>query len=497
MRVHWSAIVARKLLGVALWAVVIAVLFSAREVPTHLQKVKEAGVLRVAMVNSPTVYFQDTDGPTGFEYELVAGFARHLGVKLDVVERSHVQQVVPALLSHEADIVASGLARERKYGGEVRYGPSLYEVQPLVVYRRGTKRPRKLSSLVGKEIEVSAGSHQARVLNELRQKVPKLAWSESEDDHSVGLLRRVSDGDLKFTVADSHLVNMVHRYYTNLRVAKLNIGRAQNLAWAFRGNKDYTLYNASLQYFKRINRKGELANLAERFFGHVKVHSYANARGFKAQIRDRLPKLEAFFKEAAAKEKLDWRFLAAVGYQESHWDPDAVSPTGVRGVMMLTMRTARQMGVVDREDPRESIMGGARYIVYVKKQLPKDIPEPDRSWMTMAAYNMGLGHLIAARKITKEKGLNANRWMDVRDNIPLLAERRWYRKSKSGFARGPEAVSYVENIRGFYDILKWETRDKTSGNSSAVPNALPPDEGVPAVADDVKDPDYKITSPVL
>lgn len=496
MHVHWSAVLARKLLGVAIWLVVIMMVFSARNVPTHLQKIKESGVLKVAMINSPTVYFTDTEGPTGFEYELAEGFAKHIGVELEIVEKRHVQQMAPTLLQGEADLVASGLARERRYGGELRYGRSIHEVSQLVVYRKGTRRPRKIKDLVGKEIEVSAGSHQVRVLRSLRQSIPDLAWNESEDDHAVGLLRRVSSGDLKFTIADSHLVNMIRRYYTNLRVAKFDLNQQQNLAWAFRGGKDYTLYNASLQYFKRVSRTGELANLTERFFGHVKTHDYLNARGFKIQMRDRLPKLIGFFKEAATAEKLDWRFLAAVGYQESHWKPDAVSPTGVRGIMMLTTRTARSMGVVNREDPRESIMGGARYIVYVKKQLPDEIKEPDRSWMTMAAYNMGLGHLITARKITRQKGKDPNRWMDVRDNIPLLAERKWYRKSKSGFARGPEAVSYVENIRSYYDILKWETQRKQAGKVEVVPNALPPDEGVPERQPN-GGPNYGVTSPVL
>jgi membrane-bound lytic murein transglycosylase F len=171
------------------------------------------------------------------------------------------------------------------------------------------------------------------------------------------------------------------------------------------------------------------------------------------------------FETAAEENDLDWRLLAAMGYQESHWDPDAVSPTGVRGIMMLTLKTAKDLGIKDRLVPNNSIEGGARYFRQTLDRIPPSITEPDRTWMAMAAYNVGYGHLEDARVIAEQLGKNPDLWIDVKTTLPLLAKRKWYKKTRYGYARGWEPIQYVENIRSYYDILKWVDES----NKEAVP----------------------------
>jgi len=161
--------------------------------------------------------------------------------------------------------------------------------------------------------------------------------------------------------------------------------------------------------------------------------------------------------EAAEQTGIDWRLLAAIGYQESHWNPRARSPTGVRGIMMLTQSTMRHLGLKNRLDPRQSIIGGARYIAMMKRRIPDRIPEPDRTWMALAAYNVGFGHLEDARILAQRDGANPDKWVDVKKYLPRLSRRKWYRRTKHGYARGGEPVRYVENIRSYYDILVWYT----------------------------------------
>jgi len=160
------------------------------------------------------------------------------------------------------------------------------------------------------------------------------------------------------------------------------------------------------------------------------------------------------FKAAAKKYHIDWRLLAAIGYQESHWNPKAISPTGVRGIMMLTRKTATELGV-NRLDPASSIEGGAKYYSQILNKMNPDIPQPDRSWLAMAAYNIGYYHLQDARRITRLRKQNPNYWLDVKKSLPLLTQKKWYSKTRYGYARGYEPVQYVENIRSYYDILKW------------------------------------------
>ena len=124
---------------------------------------------------------------------------------------------------------------------------------------------------------------------------------------------------------------------------------------------------------------------------------------------------------------------------------------------MLTRTTAADMGYSNRIDPQNSINGGARYFSILKRRIPQHIAEPDRTWLALAAYNIGLGHLEDARTITQQRGGDPNKWVDVKESLPLLTQKRWYEQLGHGYARGNEALIYVENIRSYYDILVWQT----------------------------------------
>jgi membrane-bound lytic murein transglycosylase F len=159
--------------------------------------------------------------------------------------------------------------------------------------------------------------------------------------------------------------------------------------------------------------------------------------------------------DVALKNGLDWRLIAAISYQESHWRPRAKSPTGVRGMMMLTQPTAKEVGVTNRLDAQQSLEGGAHYFLKLHQRLPEEIQEPDRTWFTLAAYNVGWGHLEDAREITHFQGGDANRWVDVKERLPLLERKEWYKYTKHGYARGNEPVTYVQRIRHYYEVLAW------------------------------------------
>jgi len=143
----------------------------------------------------------------------------------------------------------------------------------------------------------------------------------------------------------------------------------------------------------------------------------------------------------------------------------------VRGLMMLTQNTARHVGIKNRLDPEQSILGGARYFKQVLKKIPERIPQPDRTWLALAAYNVGFGHLEDARKITEINDGDPDKWIDVKKNLPLLSRKKWYKKTRHGYARGYEPVKYVENIRKYYELLVW--MDKRAQGEETLPD-LPP-----------------------
>ena len=137
------------------------------------------------------------------------------------------------------------------------------------------------------------------------------------------------------------------------------------------------------------------------------------------------------------------------------WDPGAISPTGVKGLMMLTNDTARQMGISDRTDPAQSILAGADYLRHTHDRIPARIPEPSRTWMALAAYNVGFGHLEDARVLTQSQGGNPDNWQDVKQRLPMLANPAYAGQLRYGNARGGQAVIYVRHIRRYYDLLVW------------------------------------------
>jgi membrane-bound lytic murein transglycosylase F len=200
--------------------------------------------------------------------------------------------------------------------------------------------------------------------------------------------------------------------------------------------------------------------IQEQYHGdHSRIDQLGMHR-FMERVRERLPQYLPVFREVADTYGIDWRLLAALGYQESQWDANAASHTGVRGLMMLTQRTANQLGLRDRTDPAQSIEGGARYLARMHKRTPSRIAEPDRTWMALAAYNIGWGHLEDARVLTQRQGGNPDSWADVRARLPLLTQEKYYREAKHGFARGYETQRHVRDIRSYYEILVWmDTRE--------------------------------------
>jgi membrane-bound lytic murein transglycosylase F len=403
--------------------------------------------------NSPTTRYVGADGNhAGMEQDLVSLFAKDLGVTVRFVERNKISQILPALDDHAAHLAAAGLGQTPERRASFNFAPPYLSVRKVVVYNQDHGRPRVMADLVGKRIEVVAGSSSARQLQIEARQIPKLKWVEVAAEDSDALLARLADNELDVVVADSNSVDLARTYFPNLAVA-FPIGTVETVAWAFPRDGDASLLARAQVFFKRIENDGTLKNLVDRYYGHTRNLDQNDIMAFLERRTRVLPRFRNAFRDAQELCGLDWRLLAALGFQESHWNPYATSPTGVRGLMMLTEATADRMKVSDRLDPRESILAGARYLQSLRETLPERIAEPDRTWLALAAYNVGLGHLEDARILAQRKGLNPDSWADVKSVLPLLAQSPHYGNLKYGFARGHEAVTLTENIRNYYAIL--------------------------------------------
>ena len=421
---------------------------------TVLDKIQLRGTLQILTLNGASTYFQGKDGPNGFEFQLASLFSQFIGVKPEFITVSQFSDLYPALLYGSGDIIAAGMsANEPELSGAVAYGPWYFESTHQVLYRNGSvPRPREISDLIEGQLQVVSGTSQVRLLTEIQQQHPTLAWLEIDDVASDKLIEQVDSGEVTYLLADSHQIALQRRFFPELRIA-FELGEPRQLRWAFNQTGDASLANAMDDFFEEIRSDGTLEQLVHRHYSHVAEFNYSDIQTFTGYIRERLPKYEAFFRREANAVGIDWRLLASIGYQESLWNSRAKSPTGVRGLMMLTQATAQQMGITNRLDPAESIRGGARYFARMLQRISPKIPEPDRTWLALASYNVGFGHVQDARKLTEQRDGDPNRWIDVKKTLPLLAQEQWYVNTKYGYARGWEPVEYVENIRTYYEYL--------------------------------------------
>ena len=411
-----------------------------------------------------------------FERELARLFGEQLGVSVELVS-STPEQIEPMLVKHEAHFAAASL-RSEPIASTLHFGPGYQTVREQLVCNSDRKIPRKLADVAGMNISVTANSAQEAALKEAVVEYPALRWQSRQNSSIKQLLHEVANGELDCTVANENRYADARNYYSNL-VSTLDIGAPSRLAWAFPKNADPELLKEMQVFFTRITQDGTLNRLLDRYYGNNNRLRPMDAAAFIKKINETLPKYHGLFEEAARLTGMDWRLLAAVAYQESQWDPLATSFTNVRGMMMLTEETADRMKVLNRLDARESIIAGAKYILLLKEQMPDRIPEPDRTWMALAAYNQGYGHLEDARILTQRAGLNSDSWMDVKRWMPLLNQPGYYETLKHGYARGGEAVILVENIRSYHDMLK---RLKPE----SIPNTMEEEQ-----------PFYQLTAPVF
>lgn len=443
---------ARHLLApLALLAVVGATL-ALRPTPTALERIQARGELVVATRPSLTTVYRDSDGLTGMEYELAQGFADRLGVKLELLKLDSNDALRQAVRRGKADLAAAALLAGEDGRQGLRYSTPYQNVDTLVMYRLGDARPTSLADLAGKTLVVRAGSRHAEMLADARVANPGLTFKVDQKASAEQVLTLIEQGDADYALINSNAYVMHRALFPDL-ASGFTLNRDQGLAWAFDANDDQSLYLAAQRYLTQVKADGTTRRLADRFYGHLDQFDLYAARSFIRHLDDRLPNYTADFRRAAESAGFDWRLLAAMAYQESLWDAQAISPTGVEGLMMLTNRTAREMGISDRTDPAQSIRAGAGYLRQLHDRIPERIQEPDRTWMALAAYNMGMGHLEDARVLTQRQGDDPDRWQDVKTRLTLLDDPGYVNQLRYGAAPGGQAAVYVRHIRHYYDLL--------------------------------------------
>jgi membrane-bound lytic murein transglycosylase F len=418
---------------------------------------EEAKVITFVTMNSPNTYYvNDSNEFAGLEYDLVKLFIRELndGTQLKLIVANHIDQILPSVLNGKADIAAADITVTEARKKRINFTIPYQDVQQQVVYNKATnkKPPKSLKDLAGLNITVPTGTSFAERLTKLREKESGLVWEERDDANSEKLIAEVASGNIEFTIADSHLVSILQNYYPNLGVA-FAIGEPEKIAWALSKDSDPKLLEKANAFFTKIKNDGTLRNLVDRYHGNAKRLNPLDINTFLARSNTLLPKYKRLFQQAQEITGIDWRLLAAISYQESHWDTFNTSPTNVRGLMMLTEATADRMGVTDRLDPKQSIPAGAKYINLMVDTVPDRVPQPDRIYMALASYNIGYAHVEDARVLAQRLKLNPNSWADVKKTLVMLSNPNYYVNARYGYCGCGQPVIFVESIRSYHSIL--------------------------------------------
>jgi membrane-bound lytic murein transglycosylase F len=439
--------------------------------PTGLAQVRARGELRVGTVNEPTAYYLGAHGPQGYEYRLARAFAERMNIPLVIVTARDRNTLRELLAEGSVDIAAAQLTADESWKRAGLATATYRDVEQLVVQRRGHAATQNIAGLNGARVVVREGSPQLQLLRELRGSgASYLTWTELPREQADPL-DWVNTGDADFAIIDRSEFAFARHLYPEVNVA-FSLPDPRPVQWLVRRSA-IDLRDAVNRFFADARDSGQLQRLAREADAEAGDFEYLEARRFQDDITARLPELRALFEQAAASQSLDWRLLAAVGYQESHWDEHAVSGDGAAGIMMLTESTAKAMGVTDRRNAKLNITGGAAYFAQVLQMIPSHVAEPDRSWLALAAYNVGYGHLEDARILAQMQGKDPDSWDDVRQYLPWLAQARWYRQARRGYARGWEPVHFVDQVRGFLAVLEWYGDSQTIG-AVQPPNLIPP-----------------------
>ena len=419
---------------------------------SKLKQIKSNGILRIALVADPPHYFPNKVKERGYDFELVSHYATSIDVELEIVKTNTNNEIIFLLNQGKVDIGILGSSPEfdqKNIENVVTYNNSKWYV---IGNRANRQLPKSIGSIEPNTMIVANGSNASFMLHSIGEDYPSLLWDELKNTNVRSILERINENHSKISIISED----IYAYYQYLfpetkKIFVLPIKYPSR--WLVKNNNNLSFLYSINSFFNKYKQNGKLEKIGKTYYEHLSAFDYVDIRYYLKRINKKLPKYKKYFVEAAKNSALDARIIAAVSYQESHWNRKARSPTGVRGMMMLTLDTAKRVGVKNRLNAKQSIFGGAKYLKILYESFSNTIEEPDRLWFTLAAYNIGLGHVEDARTITKSQGDNPNSWIDVEKHIPKLSQKKWYKKTRHGFARGYEPIEFVRRVRRYYDIL--------------------------------------------
>jgi len=442
------------LLGLLSFLIFLTVLIHNKKFGSDLsrvERIKKTGVLRLITSNSINTYYYYNGQPTGFEYDLAREFANFLKVDLDIVTPGW-NNIFSYLEQGKGDLIAAGLAITKDRLEKVNFSIPYMTIQQHIVHHKLVFGPKNIEDLTFRTLHVRRGTSYHSRLEEIKKSGVDFNYILHDNIPTQELIRMVYDREIKFTVSDNNIAYLNQRYYPDIRIG-IALQEKESLAWAVNKNDSKMLEQIN-KFFLHANETGLLKQISDKYYSNIKDTDPYDLKRFHQRIKSRLPKYKEIIIEESQKYGFDWKLVAAVVYQESHFNPNARSFTNVRGLMQVTTITAEEMGIVNRLKPSQSIKAGIKYLDKMIKKFDYLEDDYDRTLFALASYNIGYGHVLDAIQIAVDMGLDETKWQSLKKTLPLLSKSKYYKQTKYGYARGWEPLQYVERILIYYDILK-------------------------------------------
>lgn len=416
-----------------------------------LDDIMAAGEITVITRNNYHCYYIYRDQAMGFEYDLAKAFADYIGVRLKITIAEKWEGMIPSLIDGSGALIAASYTITPARQKQVAFSDGYMDIRQHIIVNRKNRRIRSAKDLDGKTVHVRKGTSYQERLESLKAGGIRLAMRLHEDIPTEELIQQVAEENIEVTIADSNIAFRNRRYFPQVIVAE-PIGPIEQLGWAV-NPKSAKLLETINEFFRFIKANGRLQKIYDRYYANIDFFDYVDLRKYHRRLKTRLPKYLPFIEVAARDAGFDWRLIAAQIYQESHFNPKARSHAGAYGLMQLTRTTARSLGVKNIFDAEQNIRAGIKHLSNLYKRY-SGANGSDRMFITLAAYNIGQGHVMDARSLARKMKLDPDRWSSMVKTLPLLRYRKYYRNTVYGYCRGTEPIEYVEQIMIYYDILR-------------------------------------------
>ena len=434
--------------------------------PSKLEMVRSTGVLKVVTDYNSTSYFIYRGQPMGYQFELLQELANYLEVKLEVVANNDLQEKFEMLNAGEVDLIAVNLTITKDRREFLEFTEAHTKTRQVLIQKKPENWQRlskdavkdaminEQLDLAGKTVHVQRNSTYARRLRNLEEEIGDSIHIVETDEGLEQLIQKVASGEIDYTISDENVALVNKTYYDDIDIS-LPVSFSQNLAWAV-DKESLGLKKVIDNWLVEFKKTKKYAVLYQKYFKNKRSSKIVESELFANQTGVISP-FDKEIKEYSESIGWDWRLVASMVYQESRFNPKAVSWAGAFGLMQLMPNTAKRFGVNQQSSSRQQIRAGVMFIKWLDNLYADISDDEERQKFVLGSYNVGPGHVMDARRLAEKHGKDPNVWNDnVETYLLKKSEPKYYNDPvvKYGYARGTETYKYVIEIIDRYDHYK-------------------------------------------